>query len=86
MKISSVLAGKGTKVVTVEPDRSVKDLLGLLSLHKVGALVVSTNGKTITGIVSERDVVRALADSESILNEPVSKIMTTEVFVAPLDT
>jgi CBS domain-containing protein len=85
MKISSVLAGKGTKVITVEPDRSVKDLLVLLSLHKVGALVVSTDGKTITGIVSERDIVRALADSESILSEPVSQIMTTEVFVAPFD-
>jgi len=85
MKISSVLAGKGTQVITVEPDRSIKDLLGLLSLHKVGALVVSTDGKAIIGIVSERDVVRALADSESILSEPVSKIMTTEVFVAPFD-
>ena len=85
MLISTILADKGTNIVTITPDHSVKDLLGLLSLHKVGALVVSADGKAIIGIVSERDIVRALADSESILSEPVSKIMTTEVFVAPCD-
>ena len=85
MKISTILADKGTDVVTVTPDHSVKDLLALLSLHKIGALVVSTDGNAIIGIVSERDIVRALAGSESIMDEPVSTIMTTEVFVAPFD-
>lgn len=85
MLISTILADKGTKVVTVTPDHSVKDLLALLSLHKIGASVVSLDGNTIIGIVSERDIVCALAGSESVMNEPVSKIMTTEVFVAPLD-
>jgi CBS domain-containing protein len=85
MKISTILADKGTIVVTVTPDHSVRDLLALLSLHKIGALVVSRDGSAIIGIVSERDIVRALANSESIMNEPVSKIMTTEVFVAPFD-
>jgi CBS domain-containing protein len=46
---------------------------------------VSNDGNAIIGIVSERDIVRALANSESIMNEPVSKIMTNEVFVAPVD-
>jgi CBS domain-containing protein len=85
MKISTILADKGTDVVTVAPDHSVKDLLALLSLHKIGALVVSIDGNAIIGIVSERDIVRALAGSESIMDEPVSTIMTTEVFVAPFD-
>jgi CBS domain-containing protein len=85
MLISTILADKGTKVVTVTPNHSVKDLLALLSLHKIGASVVSLDGNTIIGIVSERDIVCALAGSESVMNEPVSKIMTTEVFVAPLD-
>lgn len=85
MKISTILADKGSNVVTVAPDHSVKDLLALLSLHKIGALVVSLDGNAIIGIVSERDIVRALAGSESIMNEQVSKIMTTEVFVAPFD-
>ena len=85
MKISTILADKGTDVVTVAPNHSVKDLLALLSLHKIGALVVSIDGNAIIGIVSERDIVRALAGSESIMDEPVSTIMTTEVFVAPFD-
>jgi CBS domain-containing protein len=85
MNISIILADKGTNVVTVAPDHSVKELLALLSLHKIGALVVSTDGNTIIGIVSERDIVRALAGSDSIMDEPVSKIMTSEVFVAPFD-
>lgn len=85
MKISSILAEKGSDVVTVAPDHSVKSLLTLLSQHKIGALVVSNDGKAIIGIVSERDIVLALAGSESIMDEPVSKIMTREVFVAPSD-
>jgi CBS domain-containing protein len=85
MKISTILADKGTDVVTVAPDHSVRDLLALLSLHKIGALVVSIDGNAIIGIVSERDIVRALAGSESVMDEPVSTIMTSEVFVAPFD-
>jgi len=85
MIISTILADKGTTVVTVAPDHSVKDLLALLSLHKIGAAVVSLDRNTIIGIVSERDIVWALANSDSIMHEPVSKIMTTEIFVAPLD-
>jgi CBS domain-containing protein len=85
MIISTILADKGTTVVTVAPDHSVKDLLALLSLHKIGAAVVSLDRNTIIGIVSERDIVWALANSDSIMHEPVSKIMTTEVFVAPFD-
>jgi CBS domain-containing protein len=86
MKISTILADKGSDVVTVAPDHSVKDLLALLSHHKIGALVVSVDGNAIIGIVSERDIVWALAHSESIINEPVSNIMSTEVFVASIDS
>ena len=86
MLISTILADKGAKVVTVAPDRSVKDLLALLSLHQIGACVVSLDGNSIIGIVSERDIVWALASSESIMNAPVTQIMTTEVFAAPFDS
>ncbi len=85
MKISTILADKGSNVVTVTPNRSVKALLALLSQHNIGALVVSTDGNTIAGIVSERDIVRALAGGVSIMDEPVSSIMTSEVFVSPTD-
>ena len=82
MLVSAILADKGTDVVTVSPQQNVQELLALLSQHKVGALVVSNDGKTIAGIVSERDIVRALAVGESLMSEPVSSIMTSEVFAS----
>jgi CBS domain-containing protein len=82
MLVSAILADKGTDVVTVSPQQNVQELLALLSQHKVGALVASNDGKTIAGIVSERDIVRALAAGESLMSEPVSSIMTSEVFVS----
>lgn len=82
MLVSTILADKGADVVTVSPEQDVQGLLTLLAQHKVGALVVSHNGTTIDGIVSERDIVRALAAGESLMSEPVSRIMTSEVFVS----
>ena len=84
MLVSTILADKGADVVTVSPEQDVQGLLTLLAQHKVGALVVSHNGTTIDGIVSERDIVRALAAGESLMNEPVSRIMTSEVFVSTM--
>ena len=49
-------------VVTVTPDMTVRDLVAMLAEHRIGATVVSADGGTVDGIVSERDVVRALAD------------------------
>ena len=82
--VSTILADKGADVVTVSPEQDVQGLLTLLAQHKVGALVVSHNGTTIDGIVSERDIVRALAAGESLMSEPVSRIMTSEVFVSTM--
>jgi CBS domain-containing protein len=80
MRISDVLAGKGRQgVVTIAPEASVRDLLELLAEQNVGAVVVSRDGRTIEGIVSERDVVRRLNEDESVLAAPVSAIMTTDV-------
>jgi len=80
MRINDVLAGKASQeVVTVNPDATVRDLLRLLAEHNVGALIVSTDGFTVEGIVSERDVVRRLAEVEQLLDSPVSSIMTEDV-------
>lgn len=80
MRINEVLAGKaGHEVVTVDPDTSVRDLVGMLAEHNIGALVVSGDGSSVDGIVSERDVVRRLHDDEEVLDAPVSSIMSTEV-------
>ena len=80
MRINQVLASKAIKeVVTVKPDASVREMIGILAEHNVGALVVSSDGKRLEGIVSERDVVRRLTDTEGLLEAPVSSIMTADV-------
>ncbi|KGN34364.1 histidine kinase [Knoellia sinensis KCTC 19936] len=81
MRISDVVKRKGGTVVTVRSDASVTALLDLLAEHKIGAVVVSDDdGKSLVGIVSERDIVRQLQRSgAAVLDQPVSLIMTTEV-------
>ena len=80
MRISEVLRSKPSSVVvTITPEASVRDLLGLLAEHNVGALVVSQDGTSVDGIVSERDVVRALRDHSDLLDHRVSSIMTEAV-------
>jgi CBS domain-containing protein len=86
MRIRDVLAAKADPVVlTVAPDLSVRDLLARLAEHNVGALVVSGDGDTLDGIVSERDVVRHLHDDPEGLSSNVRTIMTTEVHTCPPD-
>lgn len=81
MHISDVLRGKGRDVVTVPPDTTVRDLLDVLAEFGIGACVVSADGENVDGIVSERDVVRAMASrGAAVLSEDVSAIMTREVY------
>ena len=80
MRISDVVHGKASQdVVTIRPDATVRDLVGLLAEHNVGALVVSEDGTTVAGIVSERDVVRRLHADPAVLDSTVAEIMTREV-------
>jgi CBS domain-containing protein len=80
MRINEVLAGKPSReVITITPDATVRELIGLLAEHNVGALVVSADGSGIDGIVSERDVVRRLHEDESVLSLTVGTIMTSDV-------
>ncbi|WP_446666332.1 CBS domain-containing protein [Flexivirga sp. B27] len=79
MRIQELLKGKGSDVVTVAADASVGQLVQLLADHKIGAVVVVT-GEEIAGIISERDVVRALpGGAEGLLERPVSSLMTSDV-------
>lgn len=83
MLIGKILQAKGSDVITVAPDATVHDLLAQLAEHNIGAVVVSADGSTIDGIVSERDVVRRLHDQgPEILDGPVSEIMTGKVRTA----
>jgi CBS domain-containing protein len=87
MRISEVLSSKPShQVVTIAPDATVRDLLGLLSRHNVGAVVVSADGEAVDGIVSERDVVRRLHEDDGVLEAPVSQIMTSDVQTCRPDT
>jgi CBS domain-containing protein len=80
MRISDVLHAKGdTAVVTIEPQATVRELVDLLAEHNIGAVVVSTGDAQLTGIVSERDIVRGLVDGTAVLDAPLSDIMTTDV-------
>lgn len=81
MLIADILESKGTDVVTIAPTASVGDLVACLAEHRVGAVVVSADGTTIDGIVSERDIVRALEDERvALLAAPVAHIMTAGVY------
>jgi CBS domain-containing protein len=88
MRITDVLRRKGNAVVTIQPTRTVRELLALLAEHRVGALVVSADGSHVDGIASERDVVRRLhSDGDQILDQSVSSIMTAVVHTCvPEDT
>ena len=80
MRISDVLRVKGDNVVTVPPETDVRRLLEVLAEHRIGAVVVSADGRSVSGIVSERDIVRALAArGAAVLTEPVTAIHTSEV-------
>jgi CBS domain-containing protein len=86
MLVRDVLRRKGDKVATVPPETSVEGLVAKLVEHNVGALVVSSDGVTIDGIVSERDIARAMhTTGPGLLEQPVSSIMTVDVTVAAPD-
>ena len=80
MRVSGILASKGVVVATVAPTTPVAEAVERLRTHGVGALVVSADGARIDGIVSERDVVRHLAErGADVLGEPVAALMTVNV-------
>ena len=80
MKINDVIRGKSIHdVITISPTATVRDLLALLAEHNIGAVIVSEGSAQVDGIVSERDIVRKLNGDDSVLDAPVSQIMTAVV-------
>jgi len=80
MHVHNILQIKGSAVATVRPDATLADATASLRDHGVGALVVSRDDRVIDGIVSERDVVRALAaHGGSTLGRDVASAMSTSV-------
>ncbi len=86
MNVQAILSRKGTAVATIRPDATLDQATASLRDHGVGALVVSKNGRTIDGIVSERDVVRALAaHGAGTLGRDVASAMSVNVVVCQPD-
>lgn len=79
MLVDQILDSKGRAVATVAPDATVADAVAALAEHNVGALVVSSDGRTVEGIVSERDIVRGLASGPDVLGRVVRELMATDV-------
>ncbi len=80
MLISEVLQRKGNAVATVVPDATLTDVVAALAQYGVGALVVSSDGHTVEGIISERDVVRALASHDrDVVDQTAAEFMTRDV-------
>jgi CBS domain-containing protein len=85
MKVSSIIKGK--RVETISASASIHDLVNSLNTHHIGALVVSSDGKRIDGIVSERDVVRAMPGKlDQLVGMHVRDIMTVDVHTCTPDS
>lgn len=87
MRVQGLLRGKGNEVATIDPAATVSDVVEALVGRAIGALVVSADGEHIDGIVSERDIVQALAAyGADLLGRPVSTIMTEFVHTCTAET
>ena len=81
MVIEHILAEKGRDVVTIEPERTLLETARLLDEKRIGAVVVGDASHPVLGMVSERDIARAVAQrGAAALDEPVSQYMTAKVF------
>ncbi len=80
MTVGIILAGKGREIFTIEPNATLAEAVRLLAEKRIGAAPIPGADRRIAGIISERDVVRALAErGAAALDEPVSRTMTRKV-------
>jgi CBS domain-containing protein len=80
MLIRQILSAKGHEVVTTRPEATIAEVAGLLKAKGIGAVVVTDDGGRLSGIISERDIARGLADHGAELMEMrVSQLMSVEV-------
>ncbi len=87
MDVAAILKSKGKNVVTARPDAKIAEITRILKNERIGAVVVSEDNIKVQGIISERDIVRGLADRGlDVLDMRVDELMTREVFTcAPTD-
>ena len=86
MRIADILKSKGQHVVTIVPEESIQSLSQRLRREHIGAVVVSYDGKTIDGIISERDIAHGVdVHGNALLDKKVGDLMTTAVFTCTRD-
>ena len=84
MKVSDILGSKGNVVSTIRPEAAISTVVRRLKLEGIGALVVSEDERKVSGILSERDIVRALVDhGDDLMQMRVSDLMTRTVKTCP---
>jgi CBS domain-containing protein len=87
MSIATILADKGRDVQTIQPHRTLAEAAHILAERRIGAAVVTGADGAVLGILSERDIVRAVSEAgPEGLNEPVSRRMTAKVMTCPEST
>lgn len=87
MTVARILEKKGYSVFTITEDVPLNAIVKELAARKIGVLVVTNSAKEVVGMVSERDVIRELAEGEATLNKTAADVMTRTVCkCAPDDT
>ena len=87
MDVATILREKGDRTVALDPEATMAECAGVLARERIGAVLVC-DGDTVAGILSERDIVRALAaDGAAALDQPAGRLMTRNVvFCQPRDS
>ena len=88
MNVETILRNKGDWVATIRPDATIAEAVESLNRERIGALVVSANGDSVDGVLSERDIVAAFAEyGADLLSRRVDEVMTSNVLTCdPADT
>ena len=84
MKVSDVLASKGTDVVTIQPHQTIKEAVDLMEEHNIGGLVVVNSVSEIQGIITERDLIRYAATENPTFSAEIGNVMSKKVIVGVL--
>ena len=80
MNVKAILAAKGDDIVSIEPTADLTAATKLLTAHRIGAVVIRGAGGRLAGILSERDIMRALAENgPEALTLPVGQVMTRDI-------
>jgi len=84
--VAEILDEKGGRVVSIRPDKPVLDVVGVLQTERIGAALVSAEDGKLLGIISERDIVRGIAErGATTLEVPASDLMTSDVITCTPD-